>query len=86
MKLKLAALCLMSLMLPAHAADPPVQAGTENLPPAWPRPGSVTLVENDRGAAFNVSYPMGQATPAVLEAMPVRQACRARTLGDKSDA
>jgi len=24
------------------------------------------------------------ATPAVVEAMPVRQACRAATLGDKS--
>jgi hypothetical protein len=63
MKFKLAALCLLALALPAHAEDPPIKPGTENLPPGWPRPGSTTLVENDRGAAYNVEYPMGQATP-----------------------
>ncbi len=27
-----------------------------DLPPGWPRPGAVLLVENDRGAAYNVTY------------------------------
>jgi hypothetical protein len=36
---------------------------TKDLPPAWPRPGATLLVENDRGAAYNVVYPKDQPTP-----------------------
>lgn len=32
-------------------------------PPGWPRPGATLLVENDRGAAYNVVYPKDQPTP-----------------------
>jgi hypothetical protein len=40
------------------------QAQTGNdLPPGWPRPGATLLVENDRGAAYNVEYPKDQPTP-----------------------
>lgn len=35
----------------------------KDLPPAWPRPGSALLVENDRGAAYNVDYPKDQPSP-----------------------
>lgn len=28
----------------------------DSYPPAWPRPGSTTLIENDRGAAYEVTY------------------------------
>src|SRR5215469_10210249 len=38
------------------------QNGNE-LPPGWPRPGATLLVENDRGAAYNVIYPKNQPTP-----------------------
>jgi hypothetical protein len=34
-----------------------------DLPPGWPRPGATLLVENDRGAAYNVEYPKDQPTP-----------------------
>ena len=43
-----------SALLPAPAQD---------YPPAWPRPGAVLLVENDRGAAYNVVYAKDQPTP-----------------------
>ena len=32
------------------------QPATDDLPPGWPRPGATLLVENDRGAAYNVVY------------------------------
>jgi hypothetical protein len=35
----------------AHA-----QSAKEDLPPGWPREGATLLVENDRGAAYNVLY------------------------------
>jgi hypothetical protein len=35
---------------------------SKELPPAWPRPGATLLVENDRGAAYNVVYPQGKPT------------------------
>ena len=35
----------------------------KDLPPGWPRPGATLLVENDRGAAYNVIYPKDQPTP-----------------------
>lgn len=34
-----------------------------DLPPGWPRPGATLLVENERGAAYNVEYPKDQPTP-----------------------
>lgn len=34
-----------------------------NLPPAWPRPGSTTLIDNDRGAAYNVIYTTNVPSP-----------------------
>jgi hypothetical protein len=40
----------------ASAADPGA-----DLPPGWPRPGATLLVENDRGAAYNVMYFEGKA-------------------------
>src|SRR5690242_5034034 len=36
---------------------------TGKLPPAWPRPGSTTLIDNDRGAAYNVVYTTGIPSP-----------------------
>jgi hypothetical protein len=40
------------------------QSQTANdLPPGWPRPGATLLVENDRGAAYNVVYPKDHPTP-----------------------
>lgn len=38
-------------------------AQSPELPPGWPRPGATLLVENDRGAAYNVVYPKDQPTP-----------------------
>jgi hypothetical protein len=35
----------------------------KDLPPAWPRPGSTLLVENDRGAAYNVVYEINKPSP-----------------------
>ena len=35
----------------------------KDFPPGWPRPGATLLVENDRGAAYNVVYPKDQPTP-----------------------
>jgi len=35
----------------------------KDYPPGWPRPGATLLVENDRGAAYNVVYPKDQPTP-----------------------
>ena len=32
-------------------------------PPGWPRPGATLLVENDRGAAYNVEYLKDRPTP-----------------------
>jgi hypothetical protein len=41
----------------AHAQN------ANDLPPGWPRPGATLLVENDRGAAYNVVYPKDKPTP-----------------------
>lgn len=49
-----------AFMLLAAAA---AQAQTKDPPPAWPRPGATLLVENERGAAYNVEYPKDQPTP-----------------------
>ena len=54
-----AGLCSLWLVLaPAGIAQP-----AKDYPPGWPRPGATLLVENDRGAAYNVEYPKDQPTP-----------------------
>lgn len=35
----------------------------KDYPPGWPRAGATLLIENDRGAAYNVVYPKDQPTP-----------------------
>lgn len=40
------------------AAQPAVQ-----YPPAWPRPGATLLIENDRGAAYDVTYLKDRPSP-----------------------
>ena len=49
-----------SVVLALSAIRP---APAQDYPPAWPRPGAVLLIENDRGAAYNVVYPKDQPTP-----------------------
>jgi hypothetical protein len=44
--------CLALALLGAAGA----RAAEEDLPPGWPREGATLLVENDRGAAYNVLY------------------------------
>jgi hypothetical protein len=55
------ALAFMALLL-APACDIRAQPAND-LPPGWPRPGASLLVENDRGAAYNVVYPRDRPTP-----------------------
>ena len=43
---------LLLLLSPAARA----QSAKDDLPPGWPREGATLLVENDRGAAYNVLY------------------------------
>src|SRR5215510_9905346 len=54
-------LCSFWLILapPEFGAAQPAK----DYPPGWPRPGATLLVENDRGAAYNVDYPKDQPTP-----------------------
>jgi len=52
-------LLTLASALPSNAGAQPAK----ELPPAWPRPGATLLVENDRGAAYNVIYPKDQPTP-----------------------
>jgi hypothetical protein len=67
--LMLSAACLPLLGLAAHAqpsqsgqpdkaalAAAQAEADSHDLPPGWPREGATLLVENDRGAAYNVNY------------------------------
>lgn len=54
-------LCSICLMLMAAAIGHAQPA--QDYPPGWPRPGATLLVENDRGAAYNVVYPKDQPTP-----------------------
>jgi len=49
---------ITALTLPTVQAQP-----MTDLPPAWPRPGATLLVENDRGAAYNVVYLKDRPTP-----------------------
>lgn len=51
-------LALAALAMPCARAEP-----AKDYPPAWPRPGATLLVENDRGAAYDVTYVTGQPTP-----------------------
>ena len=44
---------LLPLLGPAGAQ---AQSAPADLPPGWPREGATLLVENDRGAAYNVLY------------------------------
>jgi hypothetical protein len=61
--MKLRKLALASTVLAVGVVSG-VQAQTaKDLPPGWPRPGATLLVENDRGAAYNVVYPKDQPTP-----------------------
>jgi len=56
-----AGLCSIWLaLIPAGAGDAQT---ARDYPPGWPRPGATLLVENDRGAAYNVVYPKDQPTP-----------------------
>ncbi len=50
--------CLMLIPAGTGSAQP-----ARDYPPGWPRPGATLLVENDRGAAYNVLYPKDQPTP-----------------------
>jgi hypothetical protein len=56
-----AALCSVGLVLLAPGTGDAQAA--KDYPPGWPRPGATLLVENDRGAAYNVVYPKDQPTP-----------------------
>ena len=55
-KIMLGAVLPLLGLATAHAQT----AAEQDLPPGWPRPGAVLLVENDRGAAYNVSYFQGK--------------------------
>jgi hypothetical protein len=56
-------LALSSAFFAAVAAFGVEAQPAKDLPPGWPRPGATLLVENDRGAAYNVVYPKDQPTP-----------------------
>jgi hypothetical protein len=49
---------VLSLSVASASAQP-----ATDLPPAWPRTGSTLLVENDRGAAYNVIYEVNKPSP-----------------------
>ena len=54
----------LKITLGTESETPKLQAEpAQELPAAWPRPGATLLVENDRGAAYNVVYPKDQPTP-----------------------
>ncbi|HEY1877511.1 MAG TPA: hypothetical protein VGG66_08570 [Rhizomicrobium sp.] len=56
-------LVLFSAILAGCAVSGAQSQPANDLPPGWPRPGATLLVENDRGAAYNVVYPKDQPTP-----------------------
>jgi hypothetical protein len=56
-------LALSFMVLQAGAVCSVQAQPAKDLPPGWPRPGATLLVENDRGAAYNVVYPKDQSTP-----------------------
>jgi hypothetical protein len=51
---------LWLLLIPAGIGN---AQPAKDYPPGWPRPGATLLIENDRGAAYNVVYPKDQPTP-----------------------
>jgi hypothetical protein len=53
----------LSLMVMAGIPAAGQAQTASKLPHAWPRPGSTLLIDNDRGAAFNVVYTVGVASP-----------------------
>ena len=53
----------LSLMVMAGIPAAGQAQTASKLPHAWPRPGSTLLIDNDRGAAFNVVYKVGVASP-----------------------
>ena len=55
-------LTLSSVVLAVGAMCSVQAQPAKDLPPGWPRPGATLLVENDRGAAYNVVYPKDQPT------------------------
>lgn len=64
MKRKLAAVLIASIALgssmPSLAQVPPAVAGnTIDLPHAWPRSGAEKIIENDRGAVWNINFAEG---------------------------
>lgn len=54
---------LLSVVISAFLSPTARAQPVTDLLPAWPRPGATLLVENDRGAAYNVVYPKDQPTP-----------------------
>ena len=52
-----------SAALAISALSPAPAAPAQDYPPAWPRPGATLLIENDRGAAYNVIYAKDRPTP-----------------------
>jgi hypothetical protein len=54
---------LLSVVLAVAAVFSAQAQPAKELPPGWPRAGATLLVENDRGAAYNVVYPKDQPTP-----------------------
>ena len=58
MKILLSTAFLALLAAPLAQAQP-----ASEYPPAWPRSGSTTLIENDRGAAYNVTYYKDRPSP-----------------------
>ena len=57
-KANLCAIFFLLVPMGIGHAQPP-----KDYPPGWPRAGATLLVENDRGAAYNVVYPKDQPTP-----------------------
>jgi len=56
-------LVLFTAIFAGSAAYGAQAQNANELPPGWPRPGATLLVENDRGAAYNVVYPKDKPTP-----------------------
>jgi hypothetical protein len=55
-KLLLCGVLPLLSLTPAFSQTAPAADAGADLPPGWPRPGATLLVENDRGAAYNVMY------------------------------
>lgn len=53
---------LVSILLGVSATEVAFAQGAADYPAAWPRPGATLLIENDRGAAYDVVYPVNEPT------------------------